>query len=112
MPVPEIGGKIGLSYSRNGFIASVFDIYQGDLDKRYTSIGNPNPGEYNLLNTNVSYDLNLWLKLKSMDRITLRMDCYNLLDKEVWLPASGSLKHSSLPVIHGRSIYFGIDATF
>ncbi|MGE5671166.1 MAG: TonB-dependent receptor plug domain-containing protein, partial [Fibrobacterota bacterium] len=112
MPVSEIGGKIGLSYSWNGFIVSAFDIYQGKLDKRYTSIGNPNPGRYNLLNVTVSYDFNYLLNIKSMDQFTLRIDCFNLLDKEVWLPASGTVKYCSLPVIQGRSTFFGIDATF
>lgn len=112
MPVPEAGAKIGLSYSSNGFTLSAFDIYEGDLDKRYTSKGNPNPGEYNLLNVNAKYDLNRLLKVKTLGQVSLRVDCYNLLDKEVWLPASGSLRSASLPVIQGRSIFFGIDATF
>ncbi|HEX2957078.1 MAG TPA: TonB-dependent receptor [Chitinispirillaceae bacterium] len=112
MPVPEVGGKIGLSYSSNGFTLSAFDIYEGDIDKRYTSVGNPNPGEYNLLNVNFAYDFNKLLKVKTMDQIVLRFDCYNLLDKDVWLPACGTVKYCSLPFIQGRSILFGIDATF
>ncbi len=112
MPVPEIEGKIGLSYSRNGLIVSAFNIYEGDLDKRYTSIGNPNPGEYNLLNVTFSYDLNYFLTLQSIGQFKIRIDCYNLLDKEVWLPASGTVKYCSLPEIQGRSIFIGIDASF
>ncbi len=112
MPVPEAGAKIGLSYSSHGFTLSAFDIYEGDLDKRYTSLGNPNPGEYNILNVNVKYDLNKLLKVKTLGQMALRIDCYNLLGKEVWLPAPGLVSSSSLPVIQGRSMFFGIDATF
>jgi outer membrane receptor protein involved in Fe transport len=91
---------------------SAFDIYEGDLDKRFTSLGNPNPGEYNLLNINAKYDINKLLKVKTLGQIDLRVDCYNLLDKEVWLPGNTPVKSAALPVIKGRSIFFGIDATF
>lgn len=62
MPIPSAGAKGGISYSTNGFIASIFNIYEGKLDKWYTSISNPNPGSYNLLNVNVQYDVNKLLK--------------------------------------------------
>lgn len=112
MPVPNTGVKGGLSYSSKGFTLSAYDIYEGHIDKRYTSLGNPNPGEYNLLNVNAKYDLNILLKIKALKEIALSLECYNLLDKEVWLPATGSLKSASIPVIQGRSIFAGIDVTF
>ena len=112
MPIPSAGAKGGISYSANGFIASAFNIYEGKLDKRYTSVGNPNPGSYNLLNVNIQYDLNKLLKVKTLGKVAICLETYNLLDENVWLPATGLVTSSSLPVIQGRSIFAGINATF
>jgi outer membrane receptor for ferrienterochelin and colicins len=113
MPVPEAGAKGGISYSSKGLTVSVYNIYEGKLDKRYTSLGNPNPVAYNLLNANIGYDFNKLLKLEKLGKIALNVEGYNLLGDDIWLPASGSSsKSASLPVTHGRSIHSGIDVSF
>jgi outer membrane receptor protein involved in Fe transport len=112
MPIPSAGAKIGLSYSSKAFTLSIFNIYEGELDKRYTSLGNPTPGAYDLLNANAQYDLNSLLKIKFLSKLALDIECYNLIGKEVWLPATGLVTSSSLPVIQGRSIFAGIKAGF
>ena len=107
MPVPEALVKGGISYSANGFTASVFNIYEGNLDKRYDATYNKTCKAFDLVNANMKYDVNKLVKV-SVPKITLNIDAYNLLNQEVWLPATGLSTHYTLPSIQGRSIYFGV----
>jgi outer membrane receptor for ferrienterochelin and colicins len=107
MPVPEASAKGGISYSAKGFTASVFNVYEGNLDKRFNTVYNKTRKAYDLLNANVKYDINNVFKLK-MPKITLTIDAYNLLDQEVWLPATGLSTQYTEPAIQGISFYFGV----
>jgi outer membrane receptor protein involved in Fe transport len=107
MPVPEALAKAGVSYSARGLTASVFNIYEGDLDKRYDATYNKTCSAFDLLNANVKYDIGRIFELPG-PKIMLNVDAYNVLNQEIWLPATGLSTHFTLPAIQGRSIYFGI----
>jgi outer membrane receptor for ferrienterochelin and colicins len=108
MPVPEASAKGGISYSANGLTASVFNIYEGKLHRRFDAASyNKTREAFDLLNANLKYELNKILKLAA-PKITVDLEGYNLLDQEIWLPATGMLKQYSVPAIQGRSVYFGI----
>lgn len=107
MPVPEASAKGGISYSANGLTASVFNIYEGKLDNRFDATYNKTREAFDLLNMNLKYELNQAFKFKAPN-ITLSFEAYNLLDEEVWLPATGQSTRYTLPQINGRSFYFGL----
>jgi outer membrane receptor for ferrienterochelin and colicins len=107
MPVPEALAKGGVSYAARGFAASVFNIYEGRLDDRYDAAYNKTCKAFDLLNANVKYDIGRIIELP-VSKITLTVDAYNLLNREIWLPATGQSTHFTLPEIQGRSLYFGI----
>jgi outer membrane receptor for ferrienterochelin and colicins len=107
MPVPEASAKGGISYSANGLNASVFNIYEGKLDHRYDAPYNKTREAFDLLNASLKYELNRVINLAA-PKITIELEGYNLLDQEVWLPATGQLKMYSVPAIAGASYYFGL----
>jgi hypothetical protein len=111
MPVPEASAKGGISYSSNGITVSVFNIYEGDLHKRYNTQYNPTRKAFNLLNANAKYEINRLFKHK-LSVITLEIEGYNLLNKEIWLPAAGQSTKYTLPAIEGASWYFGLTVSF
>jgi outer membrane receptor for ferrienterochelin and colicins len=112
-PVANFGAKAGIGYmSQKGFTASIFNIYQGDLDSKYDTQLNPSPSAYNLMNIHCKYSLNNLININFVKDISLFMQVDNLLDEEIWLPDWGLLPGKSIPVIQGRAIYFGLSATF
>jgi outer membrane receptor protein involved in Fe transport len=111
MPVPEASAKGGVSYSKNGFTASIFNSYEGKLDKRYNTIYNKTRKAFDLLDLTLKYELDKAFNWK-IPQIAIHVDAYNLLDEEIWLPATGQAKNYTLPQIEGRSISFGIDVGF
>jgi outer membrane receptor for ferrienterochelin and colicin len=111
MPVPEASAKGGISYSNYGLTASIFNIYEGKLDKRYNATFNKTRNAFDLLDLNIKFEFDKAFNWK-IPQLAIHFDCYNLLDEEVWLPATGQLKNYTLPQIEGRSIYFGIDVGF
>jgi outer membrane receptor protein involved in Fe transport len=111
MPVPEASAKGGISYSKSGFTASIFNTYEGKLDKRYNTKYNKTRKAFDLLDLNLKYELDKAFNWKIL-QLAICVDAYNLLDEEIWLPATGLAKTYTLPQIEGRSIYFGIDVGF
>jgi outer membrane receptor for ferrienterochelin and colicins len=108
MPVPEVSAKGGISYSANGLTASVFNIYEGELHRRFNAASyNKTREAFDLLNANLNYELNRILKIEA-PKITIDLEGYNLLDQEIWLPATGLAKQYTVPAIQGRSVYFGL----
>jgi len=95
-----------------GITASVFNIYQGELDDKYDSELNVSPGAYNLLNLYVNFELVKLFKLNMKQGISLFVQADNLLNKEIWLPTWGLLPGSSIPVNPGRTVYIGLKAGF
>ncbi len=111
MPLPEASAKGGISYSKNGFTASLFNIYEGKLHKRYDASYNKTRKAFDILNLNLKYELDKAFKWKAL-RLAVHVDAYNLLDEEIWLPATGQSIKFTVPQVEGRSIHFGIDFGF
>ncbi|MBN2144298.1 MAG: TonB-dependent receptor [Candidatus Aureabacteria bacterium] len=110
VPIANTGAKFGASYhSDSGILLSLYDIYQGELDDKYTSSGdNPRPGSYNLLNFYSSFDLGKILNWQGVS-VVFKVD--NLLDKQLWLVNWGRAP-LSIPVLKGRTIYAGASVSF
>ncbi len=111
MPVPEASAKGGISYSNYGLTVSLFNIYEGKLDKRYNATYNKTRKAFDLLDLTLKYELDKAFNWK-IPQLAIHVDAYNLLDEEIWLPATGQAKNFTLPQIEGRAIYFGIDVGF
>jgi outer membrane receptor for ferrienterochelin and colicin len=119
MPVPEASAKGGISYSANGFTASVFNIYEGDIHKRYNPRFNKARDAFNLLNATIKYEISRLFKITA-PVITLEVDGYNLLNQEIWLPPTGIALITGGsnpgpyvgPEIQGVSVYGGVTVEF
>jgi outer membrane receptor for ferrienterochelin and colicins len=109
-PIANLGFKAGIGYvSPKGLTASIFNIYQGDLDEKYDTQVNPSPGTYNLMNVYCKYNLNRLFNLSSVKELALFLQVDNLLDEEIWLPDWGLILGKSMPVNQGRAIYMGLN---
>lgn len=108
-PVPNIGAKGGISYRAYGLTASLFDVFEGALDKKYDSKLNVSPIEpYNLISLHCSYDLSMLFAKNGDQNVSLQLQIDNLLDQEIWLPNWGMVPGSGMPVEQGRTVYFGM----
>jgi outer membrane receptor for ferrienterochelin and colicin len=111
-PIANFGAKGGISYkSEKGVTVSLFDIYQGDLDKKYDTQVNPSSGAYNLMNLHCRFSMNKFFDLKLSQDLSLLLQVDNLFDKEIWLPNWGLIIGNSIPVNQGRAIYFGVEVS-
>lgn len=112
-PTANSGAKVGISYkSKKGVTLSLFDIYQGDLDKKFDTQVNPSPGAYSKINLHCRLDMNKFFGLNLGQDSSLLLQIDNLLDEEIWLPNWGLLPGSSIPVNQGRTIYLGAQVSF
>ena len=112
-PIPSLGAKLGASYySQNGLSASVFDVYQGNWDRAYSARLNPDPTAYHLLSATLGFDFATVMGKSVVDSLTLFVEAEGLLDQELWLPDWGGVVAESIPMYPGRTIYFGLSATF
>ncbi len=111
MPVPEASAKGGISYSANGFTASVFNIYEGALHPRYNATYNKTREAFSILNATLKYEISRAFKLE-VPVITLDVEGYNLLDEEIWLPPTGLARNYTGPEIQGFSFYCGVTVGF
>lgn len=111
-PIASLGGKIGLSYMNKGLTASIFDIYQGEMDEKFNTRTNPSPADYQIINLLLKYDLNNLINLTFMKELSLFLQVDNLLDSEIWLPNWGLAPGNSMPYERGREIYIGLNAKF
>jgi outer membrane receptor for ferrienterochelin and colicins len=113
-PIANFGAKAGLSYRWNkGVTASLFNIYQGDLDEKYTTnpFGNLNPktGSYNILNMYLDFNIVKLFNLKMTQGLGVFVQGDNILDKKIWGPDWGGFTPgNSIPVNRGRAIYAGV----
>ena len=109
-PMPNWLAKAGISYEgENGVSASLFDAYQGALDRRFAGTLNPNPTTYHLVNASVRYDLSKRLGLGGARGVALVAHADDLANQRVWLPAWGDNSGDTMPITGGRSIRFGIE---
>ena len=108
-PIPNLGVKAGVSYlAQNGTSVSLFDAYQGHLSG-YASAVNPKPGAFHSINARVRFDLSKrWLK-DPAPGVALFMNANDLTNRQLWLPAWGSGTPQTIPVLQGRTVYFGIE---
>jgi hypothetical protein len=108
-PIPNLGVKAGVSYlAQNGASVSFFDAYQGHLPG-YASSVNPAPGAFHSINARVRLDLSKrWLK-DPAPGLALFVNANDLTNRQLWLPAWGSGTPQTIPVLQGRTIYFGIE---
>lgn len=112
-PVANFGAKAGISYVfDNGISIGLFDIYQGDLDDKYTLNRNPYQGSYNLLHLNSSFNLNKLFDLSMKQEFTLILNVDNLLDKPHFGYDLGGTSGDGIPSIPGRAIYAGMNVAF
>jgi outer membrane receptor protein involved in Fe transport len=110
VPSPNFSAKGGLSYKAdNGINLSLFNVYQGDVDKKYYSAINVSPQSFSLLNFYGSYNINKLLKCKKLTNFDLYLNIENLLDKEIWLTDWNLLPGKSLPAERGRIISGGVN---
>jgi outer membrane receptor protein involved in Fe transport len=108
-PSPGSVAKAGVSYlSDKGATVSVFDAYQGHI-AGYGLTLNPPADAFELVSAHVRFDLSKhWLKSDSRGS-ALFLNADDLLNKPVWLPALGSGSANTLPVIRGRTVFFGFE---
>lgn len=109
-PVPNIISKAGVSYeSQRGVTASFFDVSQGPVHG-HAGV-NPGTGSYGLLNTHLRFDVSRYLARKGAEGLAFFVHGDNLANKQVWLPEWGGNAADSIPVQHGRTIYFGLEVS-
>jgi outer membrane receptor for ferrienterochelin and colicins len=113
-PVPNVGFKTGLSYmSNNGLAISLFNIYQGKVDDMYNNAKNPEAKAYDMLNAFASYDFQKLLKISEVQKLLLYLEFENILDQEIWLPATGITPLGyTLPFNQGLSVRAGLTIEF
>lgn len=111
IPISNFGAKAGISYKSEKGTVSLFNNYQGELDKKFNTQLNPSPGAYNLMNLHCKLDMNKLAGWNFSRGLSLLLQVDNLLDKEIWLPNWGVIAGNSIPVNQGRTIYLGIEAS-
>jgi len=107
--IPSLGAKAGVSYTaKNGVDISLFDAYEGHIDGYAASV-NPRPDAFHSVSVHARYDLTKhWLK-NSAQGVALFLHGNDLLNNQVWLPALGTNSPNTIPVVRGRTLYFGIE---
>lgn len=107
---PSMLVKGGVSYlSANGTALSLFDAYQGAV-AGYGVTLNPPAAAFHSIGAHARYDLSKrWWK-ESARGFALFVNADNLLNKPIWLPALGNSPANTIPVIQGRTVFFGIEA--
>jgi outer membrane receptor for ferrienterochelin and colicin len=108
-PSPALIAKAGLSYlSPKGGTFSVFDAYQGHIPG-YGAPLNPPAESIHSISAHARYDLSKhWLKNDERG-FALFLNADDLLNTPVWLPALGSAVGSTIPVIRGRTVFWGVE---
>jgi outer membrane receptor protein involved in Fe transport len=109
-PSPSTVDKAGFSYrsSTTGGTLSIFDAYQNQIPG-YVAALNPPAGAFQSISAHARYDLTRhWLK-SEVRGIALFLNGDDLLNKPIWLPALGSGKANTIPVIRGRTVFFGVE---
>ncbi|NLL14884.1 MAG: TonB-dependent receptor [Fibrobacter sp.] len=113
VPSPNFSAKGGLSYmADNGISMSLFNVYQGDMDKKYYSSVTKSPKPFSLLNFYGSYNINKILKCQQLNRFDLYLNVENILDKEIWLTDWNLQPGKTLPDERGRIISGGVHIQF
>jgi outer membrane receptor for ferrienterochelin and colicins len=111
-PIPDLGVKAGLSYEApKRWTFSLFDIYEGPLDARFTGVLNPPPGPYHLLEANARFNLK-YMGAGGRPGLAFVAHGENLATKQIWLPEWGDNPGDTMPVNRGRTVYIGIEMSW
>jgi len=107
--IPSLQAKAGFSYmAENGADVSVFDAYQGHIGG-YAAATNPRPEAFHSVSAHARFDLTKhWLK-SSAQGFALFVHGDDLANTQIWLPVLGTNSPDTIPVVRGRTIYFGIE---
>jgi outer membrane receptor protein involved in Fe transport len=107
--IPSLEAKAGFSYmAENGADVSVFDAYQGHIGG-YAAATNPRPEAFHSVSAHARFDLTKhWLK-SSAQGFALFVHGDDLTNTQIWLPALSTNSPDTIPVVRGRTIYFGIE---
>jgi hypothetical protein len=95
--------------SSGGWAASIFEIYQGHIDG-YPDARNPKPSAYNLVTAHARIPLARYFGPEAK-RLALFAHGDNLLNSAIWLPDWGANTGDTIPVVRGRTVYFGLELT-
>jgi len=108
-PIPSLGAKAGIGYmAENGADISLFDAYQGHIGGYAVSI-NPRPEAFHSVSVHARFDpTKHWLKNRSQG-LAFFVHADDLTNNQVWLPALGTNSPNTIPVVRGRTVYFGIE---
>jgi len=108
-PIPSLGAKAGIGYmAENGADISLFDAYQGHIGGYAVSI-NPRPEAFHSVSVHARFDpTKHWLKNRSQG-LAFFVHADDLTNNQVWLPALGTNSPNTIPVVQGRTVYFGIE---
>ena len=85
---------------------SLFDQYEGQVPG-YDAALNPLPEAGHHLNSNFRYTVPR--RAGSRTEISIVIHGDNLTNREVWLPDWGEITGDTIPVLRGRTIYFGVE---
>ena len=108
-PIANMGVKAGISYEvPKRFIASIFDVYQGDI-YGYSESLNPRPDCYHLLNAHLRYDVSRYLRMPDRTGVALVAHADNLANTPIWLPDWKDRPGDTIFWNQGRTVYFGIE---
>ncbi|WLT31392.1 TonB-dependent siderophore receptor [Geothrix sp. PMB-07] len=113
--ISNFGAKAGISYSGEYGVVSLFDVHQGSIDQSLynTASSNPKPGSYDLVSLHAKLNLNEVFGFKSKAKFEAFLQGDNILDKEVWIVATGDSEFpSSIPFNKGRTVYLGAKVSF
>jgi hypothetical protein len=107
--IPSLGAKAGFSYvADSGADVSVFDAYQGHIGG-YAAAANPRPEAFHSVSVHARFDLTKrWFK-GSAQGLALFVHGDDLTNTQIWLPVLGTNSPDTIPVVRGRTIYFGIE---
>jgi len=108
-PIPNLSAKAGASYlAANGAEISVFDAYQGDI-AGYAGSPNPLPYAFHAVSVHGRYDLSKHFLKNNFSGFALFLHGDNLTNHQIWLPALGTFPLQTMPVVQGRTLYFGLE---
>ena len=103
---PQTIGKIGAMYNRSGFSIGIWNSYFGKPTQiNDPAVQNPEASAYNLLSSNISFDIFKIFGRKTKRKIIFSIFVNNLLDEDIWYPEFARKELSTLPLHGGRSIY-------
>jgi len=114
-PIANLSAKAGVSYAwKRGITASLFNVYQGKLDKRYTGNSSTSDFSYHMLNFHSDFNVNKLFDIKLQPDISTYLNIDNMLNMRYYVystmigPGIGDPKLAG----PGRELFAGIKLSF